>query len=247
MHRYQCRVSVRYSYSKFILYILQNRYKCEKSNVVKFNTKKWICGIDGPCSKQLLPGANRLSSLEENAVTVYQRLEVVETLSTQTDNRKLKAKLIDLEGRSRCCNVQLIWLPEGIEGPQPTQFFSILLQEPMRKSSLQHPNWTGLIAVWPSNQSHNLLSSFFHPFQKREWLVREARSGGTPLNQGHSFKVYEAYSLMVLEQRKEYKKVMSSLYKMGFKPSHLYPPRLYITQQDDSRVNDWSRAVHPSI
>lgn len=74
---------------------------------------------------------NGLTSLEENAETVHQHLDKVEALydTTRADNQKLRAKLTHLEGRNRRTNVRLVGLPEGIEGPRPTNFFPQMLQE----------------------------------------------------------------------------------------------------------------------
>ncbi len=44
------------------------------------------------------------------------------------------------------------------------------------------------------------------------------------------------YSPEVVNQRREYGIVMSSLYKMGLKPSLLYPARLHIAQPDGSHT-----------
>ncbi|KAJ3581370.1 hypothetical protein NHX12_008525 [Muraenolepis orangiensis] len=43
------------------------------------------------------------------------------------DYARLKAKNIDLEGRSRRNNLRIIGLPESIEGPRPTAFYSEVL------------------------------------------------------------------------------------------------------------------------
>lgn len=57
-------------------------------------------------------GLNQLQSLESQLSNMAD------------DNAKLKAKITDLEGRSRRCNVRLIGVPESVEGTRPTIFFS---------------------------------------------------------------------------------------------------------------------------
>ena len=55
------------------------------------------------------------------------------------NNAKLKAKLTDLEGRSRRCNVRLIGVPEAVEGSWPTSFFSNFLVDVLGKDVLPSP------------------------------------------------------------------------------------------------------------
>lgn len=54
--------------------------------------------------------------------------------------------------------------------------------------------------------------------------------------QNNSFRIYEDYSPDVVSQRKKYSSVMSALYKMGLKPSLLFPARLRITNADGTRT-----------
>lgn len=185
---------------------------------------------------------NRLTSLEENAETLHQRLEREASCGLlKADNQRLQAKLTDLEGRSRRSNVWLIGLPEGSEGPQPTKFFSQLLKEALSEevfsSAPESDRAHHSLAPrpGPGGRPQPVLLCFRH-FQSKELLFRESRKRGTLTYQGHTFRVYEDYSPEVVNQRREYRSMMSSLYKMGLKPSLLYPARLRITQTDGSRM-----------
>lgn len=86
--------------------------------------------LDG-LQKTVNTHGERLNSLEDNTETFHQRLAEVEACCErlQADNTKVKSRLTEMEGRSRRNNVRLIGLPEGIEGPQPSGFFSQLLQD----------------------------------------------------------------------------------------------------------------------
>ena len=55
------------------------------------------------------------------------------------ENAKLKAKVMDLEGRSRRNNTCIIGLPENIEGSQPTAFFSQHLFDVLGTNVLTSP------------------------------------------------------------------------------------------------------------
>ena len=73
---------------------------------------------------------------------------------------------------------------------------------------------------------------YFHRYQNKELVVREARKRGDLKYRNILFRIYEDYPPEVVGKWKEYRSVMSSLYKMGLKPSLLYPARLRITQTD---------------
>ncbi|KAK7895737.1 hypothetical protein WMY93_021062 [Mugilogobius chulae] len=64
----------------------------------------------------------RISDLESNAEDVSQRLANLDATceSLKKDNKQLKPKLCDLEGRSRRQNLRIVGLPESVEGPRPT-------------------------------------------------------------------------------------------------------------------------------
>ncbi|KAJ8369401.1 hypothetical protein SKAU_G00094290 [Synaphobranchus kaupii] len=77
----------------------------------------------------------RIGSLEVNATEVDHRLQQLEStcFALQGDNQSLKAKVADLEGRSRRQNIRIVGLPELIEGPRPSEFFSQLLVDVLVK------------------------------------------------------------------------------------------------------------------
>lgn len=126
---------------------------------------------------------NRLTSLEENAETLHQRLEREASCGLlKADNQRLQAKLTDLEGRSRRSNVWLIGLPEGIEGPQPTKFFSQLLKEALKFFLLPRSR-IGRTIAWLPGQAlgagRNLYCSVFATSRARSC------SSGSPEREGH--------------------------------------------------------------
>lgn len=66
-----------------------------------------------------------ITDLETNAEEVSQHLQQFEaTCSALQEDKCLKSKLSDLEGHSRRQNIQIVGLPESIEGAEPTAFFS---------------------------------------------------------------------------------------------------------------------------
>ncbi|KAK7886458.1 hypothetical protein WMY93_026079 [Mugilogobius chulae] len=185
----------------------------------------------------------RLTSLEENANTFDQRVSRLEATCSalQTANDKLKAKLVDVEGRHRRLNVRLVGLPEGIEGPQPSKFFAKLLQDAFGQDVFPTPPeldraHRSLVQKPGPGERPRPVIICFHRYQNKELLIREARKRREVKYQDNIFRVYEDYSPEVVDQRKVYKTVMSDLYRMGLRPSLLYPARLRITKQDGTRV-----------
>ncbi len=156
-------------------------------------------------------------------------------------NAKLLAKVVDLESRSRRNNIRIIGLPESIEGPRPSVFFSELLAEVFGNGVLESPP--------ECDRAHRSLSDKLRPgqrprpvivrlhkFQQKEKIISEARAKrGKLYYHGTPIAIYEDYTPEVLEQRSKYKEVLSELYKLGLKPALLFPARLTIITKQVNR------------
>lgn len=185
----------------------------------------------------------RLSKLEVFANSADSDWQGMQTQLTAvvTENAKLKAKLTDLEGRSRRNNIRIIGLPENIEGPRPTAFFSQLLFEVLGDGVLTSPP--------ELDRAHRSLASkpgpkerprpviiCFHRFQTRELVVREARRlRGKLKYKDCLIHIFEDYCPEVVEQRAQYRGVMKELYALGLKPTLRYPAKLFIFPEDGPR------------
>lgn len=181
----------------------------------------------------------RISSLESHADTTSETLQALETkiaILTE-DNAKLRAKTTDLESRSRRNNIRIIGLPENIEGPRATTFFSQLLVEVFGEQTLTSPpeldraHRTLTARPGPGEKPRAVLLCF-HKFQTRELVVRESRRLRGKLEyKGKPIHIFEDYSPEILEQRSVYRDVMKELYNLGCKPALHYPARLFITTE----------------
>lgn len=89
----------------------------------------------------VLDHGQRIISLETSAESDDQLIRALEArLVTLADsNNKLLAKTSDLESQGRRNNIRIIGLPESIEGPTPTMFFSKLLVELLGEEILESP------------------------------------------------------------------------------------------------------------
>lgn len=178
----------------------------------------------------------RISNLEESAnSTSTELMDIQATLTTLTaDNAKLRAKVTELESRSRRNNIRIIGLPENIESSKPTAFFSQLLFDVFGTDILSTPpqldraHRTLTAKPGPSDRPRPVVICF-HSFQTRELVVREARKlRGKLKYKDVSIHIVEDYAPEVLEQRIPYRGIMKRLYEMGLKPSLRYPARLFI-------------------
>lgn len=198
--------------------------------------------LDG-LQKTVNSHGERLDSLEDNAESLHQRLATMESCyeRLQADSIKLTVKLTELEGRHRRCNIRLIGLPEGIEGPQPSKFFSQLIQDVFGQDTFPSPleldRVLRSLAPKPgTGDKPRPVIICFHQYQNKDLVIREARKRRDLKYHNNPFRIYEDYSADVVSQRKKYSSVMSDLYKMGLKPSLLFPARLRITNTDGSRT-----------
>ncbi|KAG9268910.1 deleted in malignant brain tumors 1 protein-like [Astyanax mexicanus] len=182
----------------------------------------------------------KIASLEGNANQVDERLKSLEATCTvlQDSNTRLQAKVTDLESRSRRNNIRVIGLPESLEGPHPTAFFSEFLTEVLGQQVLSSPPEV--------DRAHRSLASKprpderprpviirLHYYQQKEKIIREARAKrGSLVYRGHPIAIYEDYAPEVLDQRLKYREVLAGFYNLGFKPALLFPARLVISTKE---------------
>ncbi|KAJ4939396.1 hypothetical protein JOQ06_028845, partial [Pogonophryne albipinna] len=190
----------------------------------------------------------RIGSLEDNSNEVDRRLQHLENACStlQQDNVLLKTKLADLEGRSRRQNIRIIGLPESLEGPRPTAFFSQLLVDVFGKEVLSSPPeldraHRSLAPKPAAGDKPRPVTVRLHHFQVKDLLIREARRRGELFYKEHKIRLYEDYSSDVLKERAEYKSSMAELYKRGYRPALLYPAKLRITLPNCEKT--WIRSV----
>lgn len=184
----------------------------------------------------------RISDLEANANQTSQHLQQLEATCSelQEDNKWLKSKLSDLEGRSRRQNIRIVGLPEALEGPRPTAFFSQLLVEVLGEQTLTSPpeldraHRSLAPKPGPRDRPRPVIVRF-HRYQMKDLVMREARKQGELDFRGHKLRFYEDYSTDVLKKRGEYKDVMAELYQRGLRPSLLFPAKLRITLQSGEK------------
>lgn len=185
----------------------------------------------------------RIASLESNANLTEERIQALEaSCSTLSETcAKLNTKNIDLEGRSRRNNIRIVGLPESIEGPRPTTFFSDVLKEIFGDQVLQTPPeldraHRSLAAKPRQGDRPRPVIVCLHRHQTKELIIREARKRRNDLKYRDSpVRIYEDFCPEVLVQRAAYRDVMAKLYNLGLRPALLYPAKLQITKKDGNK------------
>ncbi|RXN32651.1 LINE-1 type transposase domain-containing 1 [Labeo rohita] len=166
------------------------------------------------------------------------------TCTTLSDsNAKYLAKVTDLESRSRWNNIRIIGLPESIEGPRPSSFFSQLQFDILGKDVLSSQpeidrTHRALIGKPVAGEKPRTVIIRLHRYQQKELIIREARAKrGRLMFQGSPITIYEDYAPELMVQRTKYRGVMTELYKLGLRPTQLFPARLSIRTKDESRMS----------
>lgn len=186
----------------------------------------------------------RIISLETAATASASEVQDVTAKLTTVmeDNAKLKARLVYLESQSRRSNIRILGVPENLEGPRPTAFFSQLLVDVFGLDILKTAPELDrahrvLIAKPGPNAKPRAVVACFHHYQTRELVVRKARElRGKLKYRDTSIHIVEDYCPEVLEQRSTYREVMKELYDLGLKPQLRYPASLFIMTGDGTRT-----------
>lgn len=179
----------------------------------------------------------RIVSLETSLESDDQRIRALEAqvVALTDSNSKLLAKTSDLKSRSRRNNIRIIGLPESIEGPTPTMFFSKLLVELLSEEILESPP--------ELDRAHRVLTAKpqpgsrprpviirLHRYQVNNLIIRKARKRrGNLQYQGAPIQIFEDYAPEVAEERTKYRSVMAELYNLSLRPALLFPARLQVT------------------
>lgn len=190
--------------------------------------------------------AQRLTAVEEGLNSQSDQLAVLEArcATLEDDYAKLKSRLVDAESRHRRSNIRILLLDEKISpgnGVLATDFFAEVLMTILGRDVLPEPPeldraHRALTAKGPPGSKPRAVIVCLHRYKVKEAIIRAARKNrGSLTYMGKPVLIFEDYPPEVMEQRSSYRDVMSSLYQHGFKPSLLFPARLFITTKDGKR------------
>lgn len=179
----------------------------------------------------------RLTSTEDQAADHEHRICAVETSITelQQENKRLRAKLSNLEGRSRYNNIRILGIPEGEEKGRPTEFVSNLIPKLLgddnfakpvvidRAHRIQQPKP-------PEGSRPRMMIARVHLTQDKEKIMRLGRQRSMEY-EGNRILIFPDYSAEVMEQRRRFREVLQLLREKEIRHSLRFPARLHIDHE----------------
>ncbi|XP_035508028.1 uncharacterized protein LOC118320994, partial [Morone saxatilis] len=154
----------------------------------------------------------------------------VSKLTTTVDS--LSKKCEDLESRSRWNNVRLVGLPEGTEGPRPTEFIAQLLEDILGlddKPVLDRAHRT-LRAKPKDGEPPRPLVIRVNLFQVRNQILRRAGEAFPLSYMGKRISIFPDFTAAVAKKRAAFAAVKKELHSCpNVKFGLLYPATLRIT------------------
>ncbi|KAL6461401.1 hypothetical protein MHYP_G00295450 [Metynnis hypsauchen] len=165
------------------------------------------------------------------------------------ENVTIRAKLDDLENRARRNNIQVIGVPEGLEGPRPTSFMESLLLDVFGSDSFTKPPAIDCAhrSLAPMPKQHKPPRPMIvrlHHFQTRERIFQLAREKGQLQFQGNGIHIYPDFSADVARRRAAFTAIKPHLREAGVEYGLLFPARLESTLTGSSTsLNCLNRSV----
>lgn len=218
--------------------ILEAIRRMENSMNVRFdNLETTLAGV----KIAVAANTSRISNLEEWHGEFDGRLVEVEKSyeELRAQNKLLKAKVIDLESRSRRQNIKIIGLPEKIEKGSPTAFVSDLL--PKLLGAERFPRGIKVDRAHrigpPSNKPRIMIARIHHDVVKDD-ILRVARNEGPLHYEGQRISIFPDITAEVIKDRKEFDAVRVKLKEAGMRHGFLFPARLIFTHAGQTKIFD---------
>lgn len=169
--------------------------------------------------------STRIAELEANVGSLTSRV-------TYLDNR-----CEDLEGRMRRNNIRLLGIPEGVEGPRPTEFVAGLLQELLgldEKPLLDRAHRT-LRSRPREGEPPRPFVIRVHFFHVRNDMLKRSGDASPLLYKGRRVSIFPDYTTAVAKKRASFGDVKRQLRACpGVKYGLIYPAVLRLTLPDSS-------------
>lgn len=179
----------------------------------------------------------RLTSNEDQAADHEHGIYAAETSVTelQQENKKLRAKLSDLEGRSRRNNVRILGIPEGEEKGRPTEFVSNLIPKLLGDDNFAKPVVIDRVhriqqPKPPEGSRPRMMIARVHLTQDKEKILRLGNQRSLEY-EGNRILIFPDYSAEVMEQRRRFREALQLLRGKEIRYSLRFPARLHIDQE----------------
>lgn len=170
-------------------------------------------------------GLNRLDSDMDNLSRRFAQ--------TEQTVQDLRAKIDDMENRSRRCNLRLTGLPEGCEGGSPTKYVEKLLQDILGADNfphgveLQRAHRSLAPRPKPGQPPRAIIMQFLR-YQDKERALTAARKLGTLRHENNIIRLYPDYSFELQQKRRRFDDAKKILREKKVEYRLVYPARLLL-------------------
>ncbi|KAL3066160.1 hypothetical protein OYC64_016162 [Pagothenia borchgrevinki] len=176
----------------------------------------------------------------ETALSAHSEVAVLKSKLETTDqvNDRLQLAVEDLVSRSKRQNLRVIGIPEGMEGDDARLFMTTLFKKMVgdpQLDTLELDRAHRSLAPKPPQGSRPLIVRF-HKYAQKERVLLWARKSRDVSYQGHPIRISEDFSATLAKKRAAFNKVKSQLYKEGIRFGLLYPARLRVTINGQTRI-----------
>lgn len=175
-----------------------------------------------------------LSTLDNEVSSLKSKLE-----STMQANEALQLAVEDLISRSKRKNLRIIGIPEGAEGSDARLFMSKLLKELTgdTQQDLELERAHRGLTPRPSEGCRPFIIRF-HKYIHKERVLLWAKKNRDISFRGQSIRIFEDFSTTLAKKRAKFNKVKSLLYIDGIRFGMVYPARLRVTINGQTRTFD---------
>ena len=178
--------------------------------------------------EQVTEAEGRISDIEDTQKTTNS--DVLELLHT-VKNLELKAE--DAEGRSRRNNLQIVGIPEGTEGTNPTSYISDWIRSWVPSDVLSNcfvleRVHRALVARPPPGAPPRPFIARLLNYADRDAVLRAARSKENVECGGNRVLLFPDYTMRVQQQRRSFLAVKQKLRAMQISYMLLFPAKLKV-------------------
>ncbi|KAM4051814.1 uncharacterized protein ACNLHF_026078 [Anomaloglossus baeobatrachus] len=193
-----------------------------------------------------LQGVNvRVGALEDRVSATEDKLPpLTRDLGRAIHNISLlRAKVDDLENRSRRSNLRLVGVPEKAEGNNPVAFFEMWLPKTLGMDlfspffTIERAHRVPTRPPPPGAPPRPILLKLLH-FRDRDTALRRAREIKDLAIDGHKVSLYPDFSTEIQQRRAQFIDVKKRLRQLQISYSMLYPTRLRVVADGGTKFFD---------
>lgn len=173
------------------------------------------------------------------------RLDEVEKICDElrSDNRFLRAKVNDLEGRSRRLNLKFVGVKEGAEQGHPTEFVSGLISTLFGQDKFPKPvkvdrAHRSLQPKPTEDERPRPIIAKLHHDRDKDLILRLSRDNAPLHYMGKQVHIFPDYTAEVASKRRAFGSVLKALKEAGVSYSLRFPAKLRVKYKDSISIFD---------